>query len=276
MIEYPESFTISGQINRELSGSTITSCIRDNHPHKFAFYNLDKNEYESRIIGKKIIGSTNRHSYILISLNCDLVLALGEGGEKITLHKDSSDIPTKHQLLLGFDDGRFMSVTVAGWGMVSLYTQKEIDSHPYLSKIRTDPQDNDFSPDKLALMVESETRNPSAKFFLISDPGISGIGNGMCQEILFEAGLHPKTKIKSLNNGDISGLHRAITGITKKACELGGRDNETDIYGDTGRFQTRMTSKTVGAPCPNCGTPIEKISWLGGNCYFCPKCQVQK
>jgi formamidopyrimidine-DNA glycosylase len=31
--------------------------------------------------------------------------------------------------------------------------------------------------------------------------------------------------------------------------------------------------KTVGNPCPACGSKIEKIQYLGGACYFCPHCQ---
>ncbi|MFC1719141.1 zinc-ribbon domain-containing protein [Candidatus Poribacteria bacterium] len=34
-----------------------------------------------------------------------------------------------------------------------------------------------------------------------------------------------------------------------------------------------MDSKAKGNPCPECGTPIEKIQYLGGASYFCPSCQ---
>lgn len=30
----------------------------------------------------------------------------------------------------------------------------------------------------------------------------------------------------------------------------------------------------AGQPCPTCGTPVEKIQYLGGACYFCPRCQA--
>lgn len=276
MIEYPESYAIARQINKELSGRAITSCIRGNSPHRFAFYNLDKEEYEAKIVGKTIGKSSNKHSYILTSVGTQLILALGEGGEKIRLHGKDEELPKKYQLLLGFDDGRHLSVAVSGWGMVSLFTRKEIENHPYLSRVKADPMDKGFTPNKLQEMVEVEEKNPSIKYFLVSEPGISGIGNGMCQEILFEAKIHPKTKIKSLSGTEIDGLHKAITTVVSKACELGGRDNETDIYGNVGAYETRMTAKTAGTPCPNCGTKIEKIAWLGGNCYFCPKCQILK
>lgn len=276
MIEYPESYTIARQFEKELNGRTITSCIRGNSPHKFAFYNLDKEEYEAKIVGKTIGKSTNKHMCSITSLDSQLVLILGGGGEKIRLHKKGDEPPKKYHLLLGFDDGRYLSVAISGWGMVTLCTRKELDRNPCLSKVRVDTQNEGFTTKKLKEMVEAEAKNPSVKYFLVSEPGISGIGNGMCQEVLFEAGIHPKTKIKSLTETEIDGLHRALRTVVSKACELGGRDNETDIYGNVGGFETRMTAKTAGTPCPNCGTRIEKIAWLGGNCYFCPKCQVVK
>ena len=45
----------------------------------------------------------------------------------------------------------------------------------------------------------------------------------------------------------------------------GGRDDELDLHARGGR--------TTGRPCPQCGTPIERIQYLGGACYLCPTCQ---
>lgn len=276
MIEYPESSTISRQLGEELSGRIIENCIRGNSPHKFAWYGLGKDEYEASIAGLKIIGTSHKHSYILVNLSNDRVLVLGEGGETIRLHKDKSTIPAKHQLLLSFDDGRFLTVAVSGWGMASLFTLDEVAKHPYLTKAKADPLDKEFTSSAFKSIIEAEAKNPSLKYFLISEPGISGIGNGMCQEILFDAKLHPKTKIKYLTTHETCNLHKAITGVVSSACQLGGRDTETDIFGNAGLFITKMTSKTVGLPCPNCQSTVERVTWLGGNCYFCPKCQVEK
>lgn len=273
MIEYPEAFTLARQMAKELSGKKIVSCIRGNSPHKFSFYNLDKEDYEKTAIGRTIGNTSNKQSFIMTELGEHLFLALGEGGEKIRLHGKDEELPKKYQLLLGFDDGRHLSVAVSGWGMVSLFTSKEIEKHTYLSKYKIDALSETFTFSNLKAMVEKQEKNPSIKYFLVSEPGISGIGNGMCQEILFEARLHAKTKIKTLTDEDISRLRAATFGIIEKACELGGRDTETDLYGNHGGFISVMNAKNLGAPCPNCGTPIERIAWLGGNCYFCPSCQ---
>jgi formamidopyrimidine-DNA glycosylase len=276
MIEYPEAFTLARQMAKELTGRKVASCIRGNTPHKFAWYNLEKDEYEQKTIGKTVGNTLNKYSLILTDLGDQLFLALGEGGEKIRLHDKNAELPKKHQLLLGFDDGKHLSVAISGWGMASLFTSKEIENHTYLSKFKADPLSEGFTFSIFKGMIKSQKKNPSVKYFLVSEPGISGIGNGMCQEILFEAKLHAKTKIKSLTEDDIARLHNACVGIITKACELGGRDTETDLYGNPGGYNAIMNAKNLGAPCPNCGTQIERIAWLGGNCYFCPSCQKPK
>jgi formamidopyrimidine-DNA glycosylase len=53
----------------------------------------------------------------------------------------------------------------------------------------------------------------------------------------------------------------------------GGRYDETDLYGNPGGYVRLMDKNSVGQPCPECGTPIEKMSYLGGTCYYCPACQ---
>ncbi|MBE0697286.1 MAG: endonuclease VIII, partial [Anaerolineaceae bacterium] len=55
---------------------------------------------------------------------------------------------------------------------------------------------------------------------------------------------------------------------------LGGRDSELDLYGCAGRYQRILGSHTAGNPCPECGAEIQKIAFLGGASYFCPRCQV--
>jgi formamidopyrimidine-DNA glycosylase len=55
--------------------------------------------------------------------------------------------------------------------------------------------------------------------------------------------------------------------------EKGGRYDEVDLYNQPGGYVRMMDSRSAGKPCPVCATPIEKIQYLGGACYFCPGCQ---
>jgi hypothetical protein len=51
-------------------------------------------------------------------------------------------------------------------------------------------------------------------------------------------------------------------------------DEERDLYDRPGGYSRILNAKAKGEPCPVCGTTIEKIQYLGGASYFCPKCQT--
>jgi formamidopyrimidine-DNA glycosylase len=53
----------------------------------------------------------------------------------------------------------------------------------------------------------------------------------------------------------------------------GGRSDEFDLHGNPGGYARLMDTNAEGRPCPACGTRVLKIAYLGGACYFCPKCQ---
>jgi formamidopyrimidine-DNA glycosylase len=54
---------------------------------------------------------------------------------------------------------------------------------------------------------------------------------------------------------------------------LGGRYDEFDLFNCPGKYVRIMDKNAAGEPCPECGTIIEKMQYLGGACYFCPNCQ---
>jgi formamidopyrimidine-DNA glycosylase len=91
---------------------------------------------------------------------------------------------------------------------------------------------------------------------------------------MFRARLHPRRSLADLNPGQRRDLCTAIVDTVREIAENGGRNDETDLYGQLGGYVRLMDSKAAGKPCPECGTMVQKIQYLGGACYFCPKCQV--
>jgi formamidopyrimidine-DNA glycosylase len=104
--------------------------------------------------------------------------------------------------------------------------------------------------------------------------GKLGVGNGYLQDILFRAKIHPKRWVIDIAEGERRVLYEAIRETIKQAVEMGGRDTERNLYDRPGGYRRILDSRNVGQPCPECGTPIEKIQYLGGAAYFCPRCQV--
>ena len=68
-------------------------------------------------------------------------------------------------------------------------------------------------------------------------------------------------------------MYDAIVNTVGEVIEKGGRYDEFDLYGNRGGYVRIMDKNAVGRPCPGCGGGVEKMQYLGGACYFCPKCQ---
>jgi formamidopyrimidine-DNA glycosylase len=276
MIELPEALTIARQISAGLKGKRVESGIRGNAPHKFAFYNRPPEEYEAILRGKTMGEATGHGSLILASVEPDYVLFLGGGGERILLHRSEHTLPKKHQLLLHFRDGTYLTVTVQGWGAAQLMHKSEVAGHLRGDKGKVSPLSDAFTFEYFQrLFGELEADDPrSAKFFIISKPGILGVGNGYLQDILFRAKIHPRRRMVNTAEDERQALYQAIRETLQQAVDLGGRDTERDLYDRPGGYRRILDSRSVGQPCPECGTPIEKIQYLGGAAYFCLGCQI--
>jgi formamidopyrimidine-DNA glycosylase len=276
MIELPEASTIAGQLSEELEGKRVLYGNRGNASHKFAFSSGSSAEYEALLKGKMIGGSRGHGSAILTSIEPDHVLVLGGGGERILFHKNERSLPKKHHLLLHLEDGAYLTVTVQGWGNTLLLPKAEASKHMHVQASRIPPLSDGFTWEFFRGLFDEldQEGKTSVKYFLISEPGVWGIGNGCLQDILFRAKLHPRRRVVETAEEERFALYGAIQDTLQQMMDLGGRDSERDLYNQRGGYRRILDSRTVGQPCPDCGTLIEKTQYLGGAIYFCPTCQV--
>ena len=74
----------------------------------------------------------------------------------------------------------------------------------------------------------------SAKAFSGCARGIPGLGNGRLQDILFQAGIHPKRKVLTLSDCEQNVLWKQVRMVLQAMTEQGGRDTEKDLFGNPG------------------------------------------
>ena len=278
MLELPEVVTIAQQMNRELKGKQIELCVPGNAAHKFAFYNRAPDEYTAILTGRTIAGALDHGGHVLVRIEPEYVLALGGGGERITFHHSELTLPARHQFLLRFVDGTYLTVSVQMWGGIHLMHQSELAGNALIGPQRVSPVSDAFTYDyfQQALFAELEPADAQCiKYVLITNPGIWGVGNGYVQDILFRARLHPRRKAIDLATREKRALYKAIRTTLKQAVDQGGRDTERDLYDLPGGYRKILDSSTLQQPCRHCGGRIEKIQLLGGTSYFCPHCQPQ-
>jgi formamidopyrimidine-DNA glycosylase len=227
-------------------------------------------------LADKVVGEARGHgSAILVPIEPGYVLVLGGGGERILYHAPQAQWPKKYQLRVSFADESALTVTVSGWGNTLLLPEDEADAHMHVQADRVAPLTDAFTWDHFRGLFDTvdENSRASVKYFLISEPGVWGIGNGCLQDILFHARLHPRQPVNQTSEGQRRALYDAIQRTLQQMIDQGGRASERDLYNRRGGYQRLLSSKTKGEPCPACGTPIEKSQYLGGSVYVCPQCQ---
>ncbi|MBD3183572.1 hypothetical protein GF312_14865 [Candidatus Poribacteria bacterium] len=277
MIELPEVLTIAKQMNKEIKGKTIKSGNRGNSQHKWAFYNRDAEEFERILPGKTVGEISGNAGWIITNLEPGYALLLGDMGGKILFHQNDETIPDKYHLMLHFEDNTYLTVSIQGWGFIKIVEKSEVATDRHATQKILSPISHDFTFDYFHQLIKSyeKREKKSIKAFMITGPKkMPGIGNGYLQDILFRAKIHPKRVVAEISDDEIKGLYEAIKTTMKEAIELGGKDEEKDLYNNKGGYSRILNSKTKGKPCQECGTIIEKIQYMGGSSYFCPSCQA--
>ncbi len=275
MFELPEIETLAKQINKTLAGKTISQGCLGNSPHKFVWYNTSHDEFTKLTKGKKIGQAHAKGRWLFIPVNPGYVLLIGECGGKALYHPAGSEMPKKYHLAITFENGSFFTVTTQMWGAMELYEGGKERERKYVKGMKLTPIEPEFTFDYFATLVASlaQGEKRSAKGLLTQDQLIPGLGNSIAQDILFRAALHPRHPIDELTKGEQRKLYNAITKTVRECIAKGGRNDEFDLYNNPGKYVRIMDNNAAGRPCPKCGKKIEKIQYLGGACYFCPRCQ---
>jgi formamidopyrimidine-DNA glycosylase len=276
MIELPEAMVIAQQMRAALTGKVIEAGNRGNAAHKFAFSNGTSEEYAAILKGKRLGPARGHGSIILLPVQPGHLVVLGGGGERILYHAQNAKLPKKHHLMLRFTEDDCLTVTVQGWGNTLLLEESTAGEHRHVQSDRITPLSDAFTWEYFRSLFEAvdPESSKSVKYFIISEPGVWGIGNGCLQDILYHTGLHPRRRVVDIAEEEQRSLYDAIQSTLSQMVELGGRYEERDLYGNRGGYVRILDSKTKGTPCRECGSLIEKDQYLGGAIYFCPTCQT--
>ena len=273
MIELPEIHTISGQINDTVVGKTILKVTADANPHTFAWYTGDPLMYHDRLSGKTVTASypgTNYTNAAYTEIVCEnVLLAISTS---MRFHDTGSELPSKHHLLIDFTDGSHLSCTVHMWGAMYCYDTNNVTGYDKTPS----PLEPEFDMNYFMELLNGVKPITTVKGLLTTDQRIPGLGNGVLHDILFNAKIHPKLKISQLTSNETESLFDSIKTTLYTMTAQGGRNTEKDLYGNYGGYRTILSSKTKRKPCTVCGNNIERETFLGGNIYYCPTCQIYR
>ncbi len=281
MIEIPEAAVLSLQIANRLTGRTITAVETGHSAHKLAWYYGEPAGYERLAVGGAITGAVARGGFVEIAAG-DTRILFSEGIVLRLVNAGEEPTP-KRQIMVTFDDGSALTGSVRMYGGVGIVPalpsgQAALSNEYYERAVQApSPISDEFTVDYLEELIQSSVpKRLSAKAVLATEQRVPGLGNGVLQDILFEAHLHPKAPLRSILEGDrerIDALHGAVVATLRAMVKEGGRDTEIDLNGSKGGYHSRMSRLTVGTQCPACEATIAKGTYMGGSIYFCPRCQ---
>lgn len=275
MIEIPEAKVFADQLSKMVVGKTIRGVEANSSPHKFAFFTGDPAGYHDLLAGKEITAAEPLAGQIEISAG-DMRLVLSDGVNPRYFTPGEKG-PEKHQLRIDFDDGSAVICTVQMYGMMWVFSAGENDNPYYLAASeKPSPLTTAFDGAYFAEILSAAKPSLSVKAVLATEQRIPGLGNGVLQDILYNARINPKSKLLVLTELEKSDLFDSVKHTLREMTEKGGRDTEKDLFGSPGGYTTILSNKTMNNPCPRCGGNIVRQAYLGGNVYFCPHCQPEK
>lgn len=271
MIEIPEAIILAKQIEMELKGKKIKRITSSDN------IDYDESNYRMSFRGKTVEGAQGYGGKLHIKLTGNSGLWFADG-INIRYNK-TGKLPRKYPtLLIEFDDSSYLSFSVSLYGFFEGYSGRlEGWMAGYMGVATDRPQvdSEEFSEEYfLKLLQPINHEKYTAKSFLATEQRIPGLGNGVLQDILFNAGISPKRSLSTMNHHDFITLFKSIKSTIHEMIEQGGRDVEKDIYGKSGGYRTRMSRLTYKSPCLRCAGEIVREIYLGGNVYYCSSCQM--
>ena len=118
--------------------------------------------------------------------------------------------------------------------------------------------------------------NHTLKRALTHPAKFSGIGNAYSDEILHRARLSPVALTQSLTDPQMEALYRATQDVLAEwTARLQAQS--------AGQFPTRVTAfrpemavhGRFKQPCPDCGSPVQRIRYAERETNYCARCQTQ-
>ena len=110
----------------------------------------------------------------------------------------------------------------------------------------------------------------------LTDPHIfSGIGNAYSDEILHAARMSPFKQTQSLAEDEIRRLYDSTRVTLRKWIDALRQDAGDDFPEKVTAFREEMAVHgRYGKPCPDCGSPVQRVVYAANEANYCATCQT--
>jgi len=268
MPELPDVSVYVEAIEKRIAGQPVV-MLRLGNP--FVLRSVDPAPAE--LAGKKVVGVSRIGKRIVIALESDLfiVIHLMIAGRFRWLAAGAK-IPGKLGLAaIDFPNGTLLLTEAGSKRRASIHLARGADAVRAHDPGGIEPLDVSLDDFRAALTRERHTLKRT-----LTDPHVfSGIGNAYSDEILHRARLSPVQLTTNLSDDEIERLWRATretliewTDRLRAECGDGFPEKVT-------AFRKEMAVHgRYNQPCPDCGTPVQRIVYADNETNYCARCQT--
>jgi len=205
-----------------------------------------------------------------------LLLHLGMSGQLLVRPPDAPDERHLHARFAFADEGpelRFVDQRTFG-GLALAEVDPQGLPEP-IRHIAPDPFDPAYDPEQVVTRLR--TKRTEVKRALLDQTLVSGIGNIYADEALWRAGIHGARPTDRLTRPAARRLLGHARAVMAEALEQGGTSFDAlyvNVNGASGYFDRSLAAYgQEGRPCPRCGAPIRRESFMNRSSFSCPRCQ---
>lgn len=217
MPEAPEAHTIAKILNKNLIGKQIISVSFTPHAKHV---NLDRLTLPATIInvlayGKKPIIFLDTNESIIVSLGMEGKLTFIPGNHS-NIYFTISEIDQNLNILsrLYFDDSRhFGNITV---------TINPLEYNQYFQSIGPDILRSELSPTQWIKLFREKGGKRQICVHLLDQSIVSGIGNYLKAEILYNSRIRPDRRIHEISNDELEDIRKSTYTISRLSLQYNG------------------------------------------------------
>jgi formamidopyrimidine-DNA glycosylase len=247
MPELPEAERARGALETVL-GRRIASVKDDDtyvcRPHS-------PGEIGDALVGHELTSAHRRGKFLWLETAEGPVLGLHLGMAGQIVVDGARDVSPYDRFAVEFDDG----------------TRFALRDRRRLSRAVLNPDFSHVGPDAADVSRDEFRRligagHTPVKARLLNQQAISGVGNLLADQLLWQARLAPQRLTSTLTDDDLDRLRRELRSAVRSAIRKGGAH--------TGRF---IPARRREGTCPRDGHALERGVVGGRTTYWCPACQ---
>ncbi|HTR03083.1 MAG TPA: DNA-formamidopyrimidine glycosylase family protein [Thermoanaerobaculia bacterium] len=254
---------------------------------------------EPRVVGKRLEGVRLGSPFLLRSTEPPLseasgrtVAAVERIGKRLVFALDGDLFLVLHLMIAGRLHWRKRSARVGGRGAVAAFdfpdgalvlseasTKKRASLHVVRGRAALSEFDRGglevLGADAAAWREALRRENHTLKRALTDPRLFSGIGNAYSDEILHRARLSPGKLTSRLTEEEVERLGAATRAVLTAWTERLSAEAARAFPEKVTAFREGMAVHgRYGKPCPECGTPVQRIVYAENEANYCPTCQT--